>query len=72
MKKVVVINMKVKINKNRFVNLVTVVDPFVTPELVNSMCGLNGKIVNAEVSKEMPLTMAMAESRKLKIRLGII
>lgn len=67
-----VISLKVKLSKHRIMNIVTAVDPSVTPEQVYSMCGVGGKIVSAEVTKEMPLFMALFESQKQQKQLGII
>ena len=72
MAKAKVINMKVQISKKKFVNIVTAANPIVTPEMIYKMFHLSGKIVSAEVSKEMPLLIALFHSHRLKVKLGII
>lgn len=72
MTKAKVINMKVQVSKKKFANIVTAVDPSVTPELLYRVCGLRGKIVNVEETKPMPLPFALFQSFRMKVKLGII
>ena len=72
MTKAKVITLKVQMSKKKFANIVTAVDPSVTPELLYRVCGLRGKIVSAEETKAMLLPFALFQSFKTKVKLGII
>lgn len=67
-----VITMKVELNKNHILDLVTTVDPIVTPKMVFSMYGLRGHIIKSEETNTMPLPFALAHSYNLQKKLGII
>ena len=67
-----VITMKVELNKNRIMELVTTVDPIVTPEMAFRLYGLRGRIIKSEETNVMPLPFALAHSANLQRKLGII
>ena len=67
-----VITMKVELNKNHILDLVTTVNPITTPEMVFYMYGLRGRIIKSEETNTMPLPFALAHSFNLKKKLGII
>ena len=66
-----VITMKTKVNDNLFMNMVTTVDPIVTPEMAQLMYGVPGHIVKSEESNEMPLPFALDYARRQRAKLGI-
>ena len=72
MKMAKVINMKVELKNKNILNLVTAVDPVVTPEMVFRMAGMPGRIIKSSETKTMPLPQALAHSMKLQRKLGII
>ena len=72
MTKAKVITLKIKMNNKYTMNVVTTVDPAVTPEMVCRMYGLRGKVVSAVTSEIMPLPFAMFHSYQLKVKLGIV
>lgn len=67
-----VITLKIKMNNKYSMNLVTTVDPAVTPEMVCRMYRLRGQVVSTITSEIMPLPFALYHSEKLKAKLGII
>ena len=67
-----VITMKVELKKNRILELVTTVDPIVTPEMAFRMYGLPGRIIKSEETNVMPLPFALAHSANLQRKLGCI
>ncbi len=72
MKMAKVITMNFKLNNNGVMNLVTTVDPSVTPVIFLSMYKVNGKLMKSETSKVMPLPYALAYSHSIMAKYGII
>ena len=66
-----VITMKTKVNNNLFMQMVTTVDPIVTPEMAKLMYGVPGRIIKSEESNKMPLTFALDYARRQRAKLGI-
>ena len=61
-----VITMKVEMNSKYFMNIVTTVDPIVTPEMAFRMYGLKGRIIKSEETNVMPLPVALLHSANLQ------
>ena len=72
MKMAKVITMNIKLNNNGVMNLVTTVDPSVTPEMFLSVYKVNGKLMKSETSMVMPLPYALAYSHSIMAKFGII
>ena len=72
MKMAKVITMKVELDKNRIVELVTTVDPIVTVEMVFRVYGLRGRIVKSEETNVMPLSFALDCAYRQRNMLGIV
>ena len=66
-----VITMKVLGIKKHMVILVTTVDPSVTPELVQRMYGIAGKILDSKETSAMPLHFACDYARRQREESGI-
>ncbi len=66
-----VITMKTMISSDCFILLVTTVDPIVTPEMVQVMYGIPGRIIHSEESNEMALPFALDYARRQRAKLGI-
>ena len=72
MKMAKVITMKVELDKNRVMELVTTVDPIVTVEMVSRVYGLRGRIVKSEETNVMPLPFALDCAYRQRNMLGIV
>lgn len=72
MKMAKVITMTVKLNNENILELVTTVDPIVTPEMAFRMYRLHGCIIKSEETNTMPLPFALVHSFNLQRELGIV
>ena len=66
-----VITMKVQISKDLLLNLVTTVDPIVTPEMTKKMYGIPGHVIHSEETSTMPLPFALNCAYHQRKLLGI-
>lgn len=66
-----VITLKIQSGASYEFDLVTTVDPIVTPEMTKAMFGITGRIIKKEETMIMPLPFALDCARRQRKALGI-